>query len=259
MLTASAWCKAAHQHAAATRVTRGLARNGVQVLAPNTPADIGIVWGARAILRVKPRCRHVLVMERAYLGDRFTWLSLGWDGLNGRAQWCNADVPDDRWTRYWRDQMAPKSDGAGRLIVGQVDGDMATTGANLHAWARTLAQALTAQGIAWHYRAHPEALKRGQAQPLPVDPRPLDVALAQCDAVHTYNSNVGVLAAMAGKRVTVECSGSMAHAVAGHGWQHVQPLGDRNAWGARLAYCQWLPDEVETGAFWPTLKRIFET
>ncbi|MBN49991.1 MAG: hypothetical protein CMN85_10650 [Spongiibacteraceae bacterium] len=197
-------------------------------------------------------------MERAYLGDRFEWVSLGWDGLNGRANFCNEDAPSDRWDQYWKSGVKEPSRGNGALIVGQVTGDMATVGVNLNEWAKSVANGLSACGVPWSYRPHPQSLRRGQRQPFTADPRSFDEAISQCDSVITYNSNVGVLAAMAGKRVTCENDGAMAWEVAGHGWQDDKDLGDRDEWGRKLAYCQWLPHEVEAGDFWPTLSRIFE-
>ena len=249
------WCRHPHQKEWAERIAQGLKRQGIQVGDSEMKgADFGVTWGVRNRLPFHAH-PHVLVMERAYLGDRFRWLSMGWDGLNGKANFCNQDVPSDRWERFWR--PLPESRGNGVLIIGQVAGDMATAGVDLNAWAQKVAQGLDRSGVAWRYRAHPEAIKRNQKQPFPSDNRPLDDAIASCDRVITYNSNVGVLAAMAGKRVTVENDGAMAYEVAGKGWQADQPLGDRDEWGRKLAYCQWLPEELSSGEFWPTLKRVF--
>lgn len=255
-VTASVWCRSASQIGWADRVVAGLLRHGVEIVGPRMPADFAITWGVRNVAAFRA-CPHVLVMERAYLGDRFAWLSLGWDGLNGRGNFCNAGVPDDRWRRYWRDQTVPEAPGRGALIIGQVHGDMATVGVDVRQWAQQVAEELDACGVPWRYRAHPEALKRWQPQPFDSDPRPLDQALAECDSVITYNSNVGVLAAMAGKRVTVEDIGAMAYEVAGKGWQNDRSLGDRDEWGRKLSYCQWTPEETEAGEFWPTLGSIF--
>lgn len=225
-------------------------------MAPNSHADFAITWGMRNS-RAFAACPHVLVMERAYLGDRFEWLSLAWDGLNGRGNFCNADVPDDRWRKYWRGDMREPSGGRGAMIIGQVVGDMATVGVDLNHWATTVSKGLTKLGVEHFYRPHPEAIKRGQHQALLCDSRPLEQALEECDSVITYNSNVGVLAAMAGKRVTVENEGAMSYDVAGKGWQDDRELGDRDEWGRKLAYCQWQPDEVERGEFWQTLGGLF--
>src|SRR5690606_3610598 len=184
-------------------VVKGLQAHGVEILPPRQSADIGIVWGVRN--KTAPRhCKHLLVAERAYLGDRFEWVSLGWDGWNGRADFCNQDVPDDRWRKYSSEQMQQASSGVGVLLCGLVGGDAALAGVSCAKWGAEVGNQLYLLGVPWVYRAHPESLKRGQAQPWPSDPRPMERALAECDSVITYNSNVGVLAAMAGKRVTCE-------------------------------------------------------
>lgn len=258
MLTASVWCAHRSQLEWAALVVKGLARHGVQRVADRSHAEIGIVWGVRN-RGAWSACRHVLVMERAYLGDRFRWLSLAWDGLNGLGNFCNDDVPDDRWRRYWRDSMQPQTTGSGALIIGQVQGDMATLGVDLCGWAQNVSAGLSAMGVPHLYRPHPEAIKRGQRQPkIERDHRQLEDALSACDSVITYNSNVGVLAAMAGKRVTCENDGAMAWGVAGHGWRDDRDLGDRDEWGRQLAYCQWTPEEVVAGDWWTTMRRVFE-
>ena len=84
--------------------------------------DIIVVWGVAKAKRLKDiGAKHVLVMERGYLGDRNAWVSLGWDDLNGQANFYNKYVAADRWDKYWRDQMKPwKTDGDNILICGQV-------------------------------------------------------------------------------------------------------------------------------------------
>lgn len=257
MITCSNWARSQSQQNFAKPILEGLARHGVKIVAPYTQADIGIVWGVRR-RSVFQACQHVLVMERAYLGDRFHWLSLGWDGLNGRAKFFNDDVPNDRWKKFWRDQMQDETPGNGTLVIGQVAGDMATQGVDLYQWGKQVGEGLNSLGVDWRFRPHPVAVKRHQKQPFRSDTRPLEQALAECDSVITYNSNVGVLAAMAGKRVTCEDDGSMAYEVAGHGWMDDRGLGDRDEWGRKLAYCQWLPEELPNGQFWETLGRIFQ-
>jgi hypothetical protein len=55
-------------------------------------------WGWRRGREWFAKGYDVLVMERAYLDNRFVWTSLGWNGLNGRARW---PIPVDGGAR-WR-------------------------------------------------------------------------------------------------------------------------------------------------------------
>ncbi len=257
MITCSNWARSQRQQEWVKPVLDGLSRHGVKIVEPRTKADFAITWGVRAN---EPflYCDNVLVMERAYLGDRFNWLSLGWNGLNGKADFCNTNAPSDRWEKYWRDQMQPESTGEGVLLIGQVQGDMATVGVDLLRWAKDVGKQLSAMGVQWSFRPHPSAIERGQKQPFQGESRTLEQALVQCDSVITYNSNVGVLAAMAGKRVTCENDGSMVYEIAGHGWRDDRDLGDREEWGRKIAYCQWQKGELSQGVFWETLGQKFQ-
>lgn len=258
MITASVCCIHAHQKEPAQRVVKGLQRHGIKILEPFKQADIAIVWGVRRPLLMR-HGQHALVMERAYLGDRHLWCALGWNGLNGFAKFCNDDVPDDRWNVYWRSDLRD-DDGKGHemLIIGQVMGDASLQGADINGWCLQVAKELGKQGIPWSYRPHPRAVEKKQVAPLPCDTRSLDEAFMTARKVITYSSNVGVLAAMAGKQVTAETDMSMVRKIAGKGWRDDSPLGDRKEWGRKIAYTQWLPDEIENGDFWPTLGRLFK-
>jgi hypothetical protein len=74
--------------------------------------------------------------------------------------------------------------------------------------------------------------------------------LARAAVCVTWNSNAGVEAVLAGVPTVSMCKGSMAYDVTGH------VIGDmlrlpREDWAARLAWCQWLPEEIATGVpFW---------
>jgi len=59
---------------------------------------------------------------------------------------------------------------------------------------------------------------------------------------------------MAGIPTVAMHEGSMAWAVASHSLDEPVFKGDRDAWGACLAYAQWLPEELESGVFWEHLK-----
>lgn len=233
----------------------GLARVGVTITDADS-ADFLVTWGERSRRKLTRYGKPILVMERAYLGDRFDWMSIGWDGLNGNANFCNEDVPDDRWRRLWRDQMQPITRGDGALIIGQVNGDASLGGIDCEKWARDVRRGLGSMGIDSTYRPHPQSASR--RPPTAADHASLAEQMAACDFVVTYSSNAGVLAAMAGKRVTAESDVSMIWDIAGHGWQDDKMLLDRDDWGRKLAYCQWTPEEVKRGDFWDTLKRRLE-
>ena len=95
------------------------------------PADVDVacVWGAsqRELWTAYAELGiPLLVAEQGYVGDRTHWNALGWNGINGQADFVHDDVPADRWRRYHRASLQPwsglRSDGY-ILVIGQVQAD----------------------------------------------------------------------------------------------------------------------------------------
>ncbi len=89
----------------------------------------------------KIRGRHYLVMERGYIGDRFKWTSLGFDGLNGRAKFPSIDDGMKRWNKHFPGFLKPwKYTGTSlALIMGQVLGDASIEGVDFNKWVNDAA------------------------------------------------------------------------------------------------------------------------
>ncbi|MEC9346066.1 MAG: hypothetical protein VYB54_07550 [Pseudomonadota bacterium] len=250
---------AEHQKTFGDMVGTGLRRHGVAVTVTDSfdhPAgDFIVAWGWKNASRYIGRW-PVLVMERGYVGDRFHWTSLGWNGLNGRADFGNACVDGRRWDRFFAPFMQPwrqpKDNTA--LIMGQVPGDQSLVGHDFNNWIRTVTGALRVFGFYPVFRPHPKAL---QAWELPsgldVVGGDLQAALASAAVVATFNSNSGVDAALAGVPTVVWDEGSMAWAVGAQRSIEIT-MPDRTRWAHRLAHCQWAPQELEAGDWWPQLR-----
>lgn len=183
---------------------------------------------------------EVLVMERGYIGDRFTWTSLAWNGLNNRG---TVYTPDDssRLHKFHAEHLKPLNEpGEYVLIAGQVPGDMSLQGTNLRPWYE--AQAAKDWGMPVKFRPHPLAHKRGPVFPVRSAQTlkgSLADALDNAALVVTYNSNTGVDAVLAGKRATAEDPGSM-----------IWGMTDRQKWAEQLAWRQWTLDEIRDGSAW---------
>lgn len=208
-------------------------------------------WGRQAIQEGKKS----LVIERAYLGDRFKWHSMGFDGLNGKANFCNGNVPDDRWVKYWKESVKPwKAGGDYALVIGQVPGDSALNGLNIYTWAaETVLKALE------HYdrvifRPHPLDKNKHHVGGAEYSTRTLEEDLKDAAVVITYNSNTAVDAVMNGVPAIAMDKGSMAWQVASHAIGEPLYTGDRDDWGRKIAYAQWLPDEIQSGEAWEHLR-----
>lgn len=242
---------AQHQLEYARCLAAGLASIGIE-------SEIGRIarhrviacWGWRPGKIYRDQGKEVLVMERAYLGDRFHWLSLSWNGLNGRAVFNPVDDGGERFNRHFK--MLPWDDsGDYILIMGQVPGDASLQGKALKPWYEAMAiEASKIYGIPVRFRQHPVATKRG------ISERPkyasaiggsLEDAIAGAKLVITYNSNSGVDSVIAGKPTFAFDRGSMAWDVTSHEVGKIL-MPNRDSWASKLAWCQWLPEEISDGS-----------
>lgn len=251
-----------HQTHWAQAFATGLRRHGwaVEISERPRPVDLMAVWGVRRQLDIAgqvARGGQVVVLERGYLGDRFAWtsVSLG-GGLNGRAEFRGLSDDPARFEAHFGGLMKPWSRRTGfALLLGQVPGDMSLQAVrgDLSGWyARTAAQ-LAAAGWEVAFRPHPQAVARGLGKgppDVPVIGGSLAQALAGAGLAVTFNSNAGVEAVLAGVPTLAADIGSMAWPVASHGVEEGQRRPPREAWAARLAWCQWTHAEIESGACW---------
>lgn len=252
--------KAPHQVEHAKAFREGLRRHGLDAQIEDArtviECDLAVFWGHRKhdiIRRQRDNGRRYLVMERGYVDDRFQWTSLGYDGLNGRADFCNEDVSGDRWERHFAHHMKPwrKRDGY-VLIMGQVRGDAALANVNFPEWVSRTISDLRALGHDVRFRPHPS--DAGQRYDCPIQAGSLEDAIAHASFVVTWNSNSGVDAVLSGVPVVAMDEGSMARPVAAHGLESAGIMPDRTRWAHRLAWCQWRMDEISSGAAWDHLK-----
>lgn len=196
-------------------------------------------WGWRTGQKWHRLGFDVLVLERGYIGDRFAWTSLAWNGLNGRGE---APVIDDggaRFRQYHGHLKEWNAEGDYVLICGQVPGDASLQGVDLNPWYKSKVEEYTGERIV--FRPHPSGASQGAVQELlgcEKSSGSLEDDLAGAKLVVTYNSNAGVDAMLAGKPATCENEGSMI-------WG-VHPM-DRQNWANRLAWRQWLIEEIESG------------
>lgn len=246
--------RAAHQQAHQKALAEGLAKLGIQsTLTHATGARTKHVacWGWRLGAQLRRQGHEVLVMERGYLGDRFSWTSLAWNGLNNRGVF--GSIPNDGGDRFQRHfSMRPwKEGGDYLLLMGQVPGDASLQGRNLLPWYCRMADEATKHfGLPVRFRPHPVALKKGHRQSVPGTVRSaasLEDDLAGAAAVITFNSNSGVDAVINGVPAIVSDPGSMAWDVAAHNLGNLlRPA--RQSWAHQLAWKQWTIDEIANGS-----------
>lgn len=241
---------AAHQVTHQRALAEGLSQHGIGVRLSSREASTEFVacWGWRKGRKFRDAGHQVLVMERGYLGDRFRWTSLAWNGLNGHGHFPEAGNDPDRFRSNF--ELHPwKQGGSYVLLLGQVPGDASLRGRNLQTWYEQAArECRRIHGMPVKFRPHPLAHRRGQQLVPGVEYSvgTLEEALDGAALAVTYNSNSGVDAVLAGVPTIAVDQGSMAWPVAGHKLDEVvRP--DREQWAVELAWKQWRLDEIASG------------
>lgn len=249
-----------HQRRFAQLVQAGLKRHGIDApigpTANYVPSDLAITWGWRQQTlkaRQKRVGGRVLVMERGYIGDRFHWTSLAYDGLNGRGQFFPPDDTGDRFDRHHGDLLKSWKGGRYVLLAGQVPTDCSLEHVDYARWLRQAATSLMVHDLPVVYRPHP-MLRQEMRVDLPQAPDNVEEALAAAAMVAVYNSNFAVDAVLAGVPTVAVDRGTMAYPVCGHDLLTWPPTPAREAWAARLAWCQWSPDELADGIWWELMR-----
>jgi hypothetical protein len=235
-------------------------------------ADALICWGwrrAKLLRRANPKT-PILVMERGYVGDRFHWTSLGWNGLNGRAVFPKPPSGDmrlqlERWVssghdaywQPWRGREGFIRPGDYALILGQVPGDQACVGHNLPYLYRAWMSFLQRHGYTVKFRPHPKALGAGSGLPPTVrTPKGNTLAedLAGAKFTVSLNSNSSVDSVLAGVPSVTLDEGAMAWPVTSHDLDNPVMMPSRTEWAAQLAWCQWSPEELLDGTAWTAVR-----
>ncbi len=187
-------------------------------------------------------------MECGYIGDRMQNISLGFNGLNGRATFPRPNGEDR--AGQWKRKLKHFHFGQYVLIMGQCPGDASIPGLDVGVWAEEAAVEVRKHvGHEIYFRPHP--LQNIQTS-LPQKSGDLANALAHAHLVVTYNSNSGVDAILAGCPVVAYDRGSMVYDLASHDGSYKVPA-DRGDWLQRISYCQWSRDEILTGKAWEVL------
>ena len=236
---------------------KGLQAHGVQCRFTAEPTSEYVAgWGWRRLMPYYKQGRQCIVLERGYIGNRSKWFSIGWNGLNGRADFLNKDVPDDRWLDKFEPMLhAWREGGDYILLCGQVPGDMSLQGKDINSTYPKIAETLQRfYKMPVVYRPHPEAVKKGKGY---AELRGFETsrheriedAIDQAALVWSYNSNSGVDAVMRGCPTAALDHGSMAWEVATRGIGAAsRPC--RNDWGRKMAYTQWTVEEIAAGVAW---------
>lgn len=208
-------------------------------------------WGWRKGRELRESGHEVLVMERGYIGDRFKYTSLGWNGLNGHAEFPDYEYDNGERFRVHNIDIKPwKKGGEYALILGQVPNDASLQGKDMGPWYEEKAREITlTHDIPVHFRAHPDVRRKGITQVVKgTVPSIGTLQDALNDAVFavTYNSNSAVDSIINGVPCVLGDKGSMAHDMCGKKIGDII-MPDRTEWAHKLACLQWTMAEIESG------------
>lgn len=259
-----------HQVDRAKSFQAGMRRHGYNVSVTYygnvVDCDLAVFWGMHQSKQIRAiqesKGRPWLMMERGYVGDRFHWTSIGYNGLNGNADFLNEDSLGYRWEKYFHEYMQPWNVGGEYVLVAaQVMGDASLVdygGRPNYEQIIEHAKKFTKRPI--HFRPHPQRPIACPPNAIPSPHKELSKAIEGAWCVLTINSNTSVDAVLAGKPCITLHRGSMAREVTAHGVAKIElPFTpDRTQWAYNLAYTQWSPQEIENGEAWNHLKRKFE-
>lgn len=234
--------------------------------APPGDYDLIVFWGYNNSGLIKKQSeagKDFLCMELGYIGNREEWISLGFNGLNNRADFLAENMPSDRWDKCFAGLCKPwKKDGNYILLVGQVSGDMTVKHINFRKWLIETTENIKnmySQEII-RYRPHPIEVQRQCAKEVPgtiFSTRSLREDLADAKVAVTYNSNAGVDAVLAGVPVVAHDYGAMAWDMAIHTIEQPLKFPDRKQWCYDMAYKQWHIAEIKNGDAWDHLKQRY--
>ncbi len=211
-------------------------------------------WARGKIIALQDEAEgRILILEKGFV-KRDEYFHIGWDGLNGRADFNNEGMPPDRWNKLVTDLLPWQDDQPERPVVvcGQVPWDASVQHTDHILWCQktmALLRSITARPLI--FRSHPATC--GQVDygvaGASVSTKSFDEDLENAHAVVTFNSNCAVEAAIRGVPIFVSDRGSMACEIANWELSDIEHPNKppRNQWANDLAYTQWNIEEIVRG------------
>lgn len=255
--------KQPHHCLHAEALQAGMRRHGhaasINQLEDYQPSDLAVMWGHRreTIMRSQRASGlDYLVMERGYIGDRMHWTSLGFNGLNGCAEFIGNS--DDSRGRQFHTLLQPwvdEREAEYYLICGQVLGDASLAHVDYPAWVQSLPKEWN--GLPVLFRPHPLGAHHFVTDK-PKSRGSLEESLRKAKAVWTFNSNSAVDALINGVPAVTADPGSMVYSQTATSIDEALIYPDRTRLLNQLAWCQWTLEELRDGTAWDHVKQRYE-
>lgn len=260
---------ARHHKFAIDLFSKGLKKHGIQHNITNeiTKCDLLVGWGSRTVANKSSFCQDFLMMEASYLEPRTDekyWpltISLGYNGLNGRADFLNKGKDSTRWNKLYNDGRLKewKKEGDYILLTGQILSDASIKDLNFN-YIDIAKQIRDVTETPIIFKPHP----RGNSGTMnikyaKVDNTNLIKLLEKAKAVVTINSNSGVDSIVNGVPVLALDKGSMCWDICMKNFEELNNISypERQQWLNEISWCQWFYEEIENGDAWEHLKQKF--
>lgn len=255
-----------HQKLAAEAIKKGLDKYNISsqiIYSAHQVCDTKTVscWGWRIGKDLRESGKNVLVVERAYVGDRFKYFSIGWNGLNGYADFGNVKINEERYNNNFAHLVKKwNENGDYVLICMQVPNDASLKGQDMTSFYQDIAEkAAEFYGLPVFYRLHPDAVKKGYKQGIKGFQElkgDFEESVLNAKVVIAYNSNSTLEAARLGKPSVIFDSGAMSKNISSFGFSNdFSETKNRIEEIKRICSLQFTLEEIEEGMFVESLIR----
>lgn len=236
------------------------------------PSQVAVIFGVyksrvpisfprgQIFQRQRDKNLDVVVLETGYInrgdGENHHYAA-GFNGLNGRADFRNRDMPSDRAEKLGVELKQYRS-GSKVVLCGQVPWDASVDHSDHPQWLEASIERLkayTQREIV--FRPHPLARGHYPNFAVPMSTVPFQEDLKDAHAVVTFNSNSGVEALIDGVPVFAGDHGSMCWELANKSLIQIDVPNrpSREQWLNELCYAQWTMNEMKSGECWRHLTR----
>ena len=225
------------------------------------PSDLAVIFGigkknvpesyprGNVLYKQKMNGAKTIVIEKGYI-KRDKYYSVGFDNLNGRADFNISKMPSDRWDMLGVELKPYRdiSEGKYLLLCGQVPSDASVQYIDINKWYMDMvARIKSIDDIPILFRPHPLAIDRTpHIEGTVWSDGTQEEDFEHATAVITFNSNTGVDALIEGIPVYSHDEGSMVYGVSSHQIDRIVHF-DRTQWANDIAYTQWTREEMEQG------------
>lgn len=217
------------------------------------------IWGWRLGKELYLRGHNCLIMERGYIGDRFKYTAMGWNGLNNYATFPK--YPDDNGERFRQHNVKIKpwkKNGEYIVIMGQVHNDASLQGNDISQWYSDIAKkAYDIYKKPVFFRPHPDAMRRGgymYVDGLKNIVGNLDDVLESALFTIAFNSNSCLDSIIAGVPCYAGDKGTMAYDLCMKDLNNlIYPSREKKL--HEISYTQWNLNEIAAGT---PIKRLIE-